>query len=186
MSTINNSFLSRTPFRAAILVSLALVAGCGSGGGGGPCGDPLASCSNDPTGSFHIVSVCGLSPMGCPEATSSVNTRSATGSLTINADGSGGLDLDLEFTYTAKVPKSCGLTCEEVDELIGLCDDTGDKCSCAGSAGMGLGASLTWRLEGNDVVLDFGYPEETGELCVSGDLARSHTYDGLELLWERD
>jgi len=173
---------------ATVLIAsgLALVstAGCGDSGGGSPCGEMPATCSDDPTGSFQVVSVCGLRPVGCTQATSSIKNHTKTGTLTVNADGSAGTDLELEFSYTTKVPLSCGMTCEEVDDVIGLCDESGDKCVCDGWAGMGISSGFSWYQEGSDIILDFG-ASGTGSLCVSGDMARSHFYDGLELLWER-
>jgi hypothetical protein len=176
---------TRHPPVAAVGVcffTLVLVVGCG---GGRSCPEPPVTCSTDPTGTFTADAVCGLWPIGCDQASHSASTRSATGTLTLNGDGSAGLDMDLDFTYSTTVPASCGLNCDEVDDLIGLCDQDGDDCVCEGEAGIGSGRSFTWRLEGNQVILDFGEPGETGTLCVSGDIARSHFPDGLEMSWVR-
>ena len=170
---------------AVCLESILLAAGCGSGAS--PCGEPPPTCSSTPEGSFVLTAICGVWPLGCTEASNSVSNHEASGTLTINADGTGSLNLDLEYSYSVSVPASCGESCAELDETIGLCDPDGDKCSCGGTAGMGMSGSFTWRLEGVEVVLEFNSQDETGTFCQSGEIARSHTsYDGLELLWGKD
>jgi len=169
----------------ACVLSFGFLAGCGGGGGGSACGEWPMACDDDPTGSYQVVKVCGVWPMDCPEASNRATTHSATGSLTLSADGSASLNMDLEYYYSVKVPDSCGLDCEVLDDLIGLCDQSGDQCVCEGYAGTGQSSGFSWRLEGGQVILEYGDPAENGTLCTSGDTARTHFYDGLELLWER-
>lgn len=167
------------------------IAGCGGSGSGSPkeCQDPFAKCGADPRGAWTLDAICAVMPMGCTGGSSSVSEHKVSGGLSFTGSADSGtvsFGLDIEFGYSATIPKSCGYTCEALDELIGACDDGGDVCKCGGVSGEGGGGMLNWTLQDGSVQIEMGGSQGVAHFCAQDTFGRLQRPDGLLLLYRRN
>ena len=148
----------------------------------GPCADPFPACTGDPVGSWVLDTVCGYKPYDCADAVAKANVSQFDGTLTLNQDGSGSFDINMEMSFESKLPLSCISSCAEMDDIIGGCDESGDMCKCSGYSGLSHSRSFTWETSGGMAVLS-AQQEVVGHVCVDGETAFVHNDDELFMMF---
>jgi hypothetical protein len=172
-------------WQALVLLLAGLGAGCGGGGTPEECKQPFVPCDADPTGSWALDSICAVMPPGCA-GSSSVSAHEISGGLTFSGSGSVSYNWQIEYAFTATIPKSCGYSCQALDDLLGGCSDSGDTCKCAGTSGEGSGGMSDWTTRNGSVDFDLGGSQGTAKFCAQGSVGRLQMPTGLLLLLRRN
>lgn len=192
--------------RGAALVLLALGScgdGDGTGGGllgGGPTGGTCSAftpCGGSVVGTWDVQQFCatGSGPLeleGCPSATAALDSVTATGSVTYNADLTTTGNVAFTGVMKATIPMSClnGQTCAQLEsglkaELTNPAGDftsaacTGNTTACVcmlGLKSMQVTEPGTYLTNGNNLVSrNAAGEEDTVEYCASATELRVRT-----------
>jgi hypothetical protein len=135
---------------ASLCLSIALVASCGGGSGGGTCANAPA-CGGNIVGTWKITSSCvtiaigSMDLMGCPGETASLSGAAITGTVTYRADMTYTSADTITGTVIDDVPAAClasqgtTLSCAQLTQLL---QSSGMAGQCANAAGGGCRCTL--------------------------------------------
>lgn len=171
--------LKRASLPAITLLAAIVPTACGGDDDGGLECAAFAPCGGDPVGEWSFDDICLESPVpdgeGCAGSSVDLSDLTASGTLTIEEDGTYSSEFALAGDISVHLPESClpeGLSCEELSTPDETCSASGSICDCVSTLDMDpVADSGAWEASGEAITLlpDSDDPEE-GDYCVDGDV----------------